>query len=181
MASLINNEQTRYGLSDFFLKIGEVEGESRDSQLAKYIQIKDWRFSQSNGAKWAQGSGGSAGKVNIQDIEFYMPISKAVSTLFMNCNQGTHINTVTLECRKAGNGEQRTFFRITLTNSIVSAHEIVSDARMIPGLYTTADDNMPFEVLKLSFDEIKMEYFEQGSNGMMLAPSIGTYSIGKNK
>src|SRR5207244_4213120 len=73
---------------DMFLKIDGVEGESPDSSHGGEIQVLSWSWGESNSASVSFGGGQGTGKVNMQDMSFSAPMSKATPTLMLACAKG---------------------------------------------------------------------------------------------
>lgn len=69
--------------SDYFLKIDTIPGESADLKHKNEIQIESFSFGESNAGSFAHGSGGGAGKVQMQDMHFSMVVNKASPKLFL--------------------------------------------------------------------------------------------------
>jgi len=108
--------------ADYFLKIEGIEGESLDSKHKGEIQVESWSFSERQDGSFAEGAGGGAGKVRMQDFHFTMKVNKASPKLFLACAQGEHLKKATLTVRKAGKDQQE-FLKVTLTGVLVSSYQ----------------------------------------------------------
>ena len=87
---------------DMFMKIGDVKGESGDSTHKGEIDVLAWSWGMSQSGTTHGGSGGGAGKVNVQDLSFTKHIDKSSPILVMTCCNGKHHKDATLTIRKAG-------------------------------------------------------------------------------
>ncbi len=168
------------GLVDYFLKIEGVDGESQDKVYNGWIQIQGWKWSQENGARWSQGSGGGAGKINMNDIEFRMLTNKASPKVFNYCAKGTHIPEVKLVCRKAGSGQQD-FLTMTFSNCLISSYDIAGNMPLAPNELANTNSVMPGEIMKLNFSKIEIQYREQNKDGTMGAPVTANYNLATNE
>ena len=87
---------------DMFVKIGKLEGESKDSVHKGEIDVLAWSWGLSNSGSAQMGTGAGTGKVNVQDLSFTKWIDKSSTVLMMGCAKGTHYDEATLTVRKAG-------------------------------------------------------------------------------
>ena len=187
-------------LSDFYLIIPGVEGESIDKEYPKAIQVLRWRWSEQNSGRWGFGQGGGSGKVQMGDFEFEMLTNRASPKLFLSCATGEHIPEAQLVCRKSGNG-QRQFLTITFHDGLVSSYltsgndasPFVTNAQggNAQGV-TTANGNaggagnagfdlvMPKDRITINFAEIIYEYREQRDDGSMGAVVKAGYNLKLN-
>ncbi len=87
---------------DIFLKLDGVTGESQDASHGGEIDILAWSWGLSQSGTTHMGSGGGAGKVNVQDISVTKYVDLSSPTLIKFCCKGKHIDSGTLVVRKAG-------------------------------------------------------------------------------
>ena len=106
---------------DYFLKIKGIEGEANDAKHPNEIELESWSFGESNSGTHAGGSGGGAGKVQMQDFHFVMKVNKASPKLFLACANGEHIPDAVLTCRKAGK-EQQEFLKYKFYDLLISSY-----------------------------------------------------------
>jgi type VI secretion system secreted protein Hcp len=85
-----------------FLELDSVTGESKDNTYKDKIDILAWSWGMSQSGTTHMGSGGGAGKVNVQDLSVTKYVDNASGTLMLKCCKGTHIATGKLVVRKAG-------------------------------------------------------------------------------
>ncbi|HEX5046082.1 MAG TPA: type VI secretion system tube protein Hcp [Gammaproteobacteria bacterium] len=105
---------------DSFLKIGDLKGESQVKGFENQIQVLAWSWGMSQTGTTHHGSGGGAGKVNVQDLSFTQFVDTSTPTMALACCKGTHYNEATLTMRKAG-GEALPYLTIKLTDLIVTS------------------------------------------------------------
>ena len=156
--------------ADYFLKIEGIEGESQDSKHKNEIQLESWSFSERQDGNFAEGAGGGAGKVRMQDFHFSMKVNKASPKLFLACAQGEHIKKATLTCRKAGKDQQE-FLKVTLSGVMVSSYQSGGES----------SDVVPVDKVALAFAKIETEYKAQKADGSLDSPVKAGYDITKNE
>lgn len=106
---------------DMFIKIGDIKGESSDKVHAGEIDVLAWSWGMSQSGSMHSGTGGGAGKVNIQDLSFTKYVDKSSPNLMMACSSGKHYPETTLVVRKAGGDSQVEYLTITLKEVLVSS------------------------------------------------------------
>src|SRR5215475_5550792 len=67
---------------DYFLKIEGIEGESTDKTHKNSIQVESFSFGETQAGSASHGSGGGAGKVQMQDFHFVKKLDRASPSLF---------------------------------------------------------------------------------------------------
>ena len=87
---------------DMSIKIGDLEGESKITDHKDEIDVLAWSWGASQSGTFHTGSGGGAGKVNVQDISFTKWVDKSTPNLMRACSNGKHFSEATLTVRKAG-------------------------------------------------------------------------------
>ena len=145
---------------DIFLKLDGVEGESQDSKHAKEIDILSWSWGMSQSGTTHLGSGGGAGKVNVQDLSITKYVDKATPTLIKFCCNGKHIDKGKLVVRKAGEKP--------LDFLVIEFQELIVAAVTTGGI--GSDDRMT-ENVTLNFREFHLTYTVQEKTGAPAAPS----------
>src|SRR6266498_863552 len=109
---------------DYFLKIEGIDGESRDDKHKGEIDVESFSWGLTQLGTLAFGGGGGAGKVNMQDFHFTMPINKSSPKLFLACASGQHIKQATFigETSDFEGGSQQ-FVKYTFTDILVSSYQ----------------------------------------------------------
>ena len=93
---------------DYFLKLDGVPGESHDATHHNEIDLLSFSWGANQPGNFAQGTGGSGGKVSMSDFSFTMQSCKATTELMAACASGKHIASAILYCRKStGDGGQQ--------------------------------------------------------------------------
>ena len=166
---------------DYFLKIDGIEGESSDETHSKEIELISYDWAQAQSGKFAQGGGGGAGKVQMDNFRFVTATNKSSPKLMLACATGQHIGEAVLTCRKAGGGQQE-FYKVTMKDVLVSTYRTRSHAG---GLNSTDDggynDGRPTDEFSLNFAKIEFEYRPQKEDGSLDNPVKTGYDLKLNK
>jgi len=141
---------------DFFLKLDGTDGESMQSGHENEIDVQSWSWGETQSGTFAQGSGGGAGKVSMQDFHFVMKVNQASPKLVLNCASGEHIATGCLTCRKAGKTPQE-YVKIKFTDIIVSSYQTGG----------SSGDEIPLDQISLNYAKIEYGYAKQKKDGSL--------------
>ncbi|MDQ0651011.1 Hcp family type VI secretion system effector [Pseudomonas cedrina] len=140
---------------DMFLKLGDIKGESKDQVHRDEIQISKWGWGMSQTGSMHTGSGGGAGKVNIENLAISKVMDKSSPNLMMACSTGKHYPEARLVVRKAGGPNAVEYLVITMKEVMVVSYQ--SDAVTTEDLLT--------EVIGLNFATVEVSYQPQKSDG----------------
>ena len=139
---------------DMFIKIGDLKGEAKDKTHKEEIDVLAWSWGMSQSGTTHQGTGGGAGKVNVQDISFTKWIDKASSNLMLYCCNGKHIPEAKLTVRKAGENPLE-YLILTLNDIIVASVSTGGSG---------GEDRLT-ENVTLNFAKVKVSYQPQKADG----------------
>jgi type VI secretion system secreted protein Hcp len=155
--------------SNFYLKLDNIDGESRDDVHKKEIEILDFTFGVSNTGSRHGGSGGGSGQAHVQDIGFTKYADKSSPVLMQYCVLHTNIPNGKITCYKAA-GEQRVkYLVIELKEVIITSYQ------------TGGGDGIAMESGSLNFAEIKYVYTEQKTDQSAGGPVEWAYNIPEHK
>ncbi|PVX75222.1 Hcp family type VI secretion system effector [Paraburkholderia unamae] len=140
---------------DIFIKIGDVKGESQDKTHKDEIDVLAWSWGMSQSGTMHMGTGGGAGKVNVQDLSITKYLDKASPILMGKCADGKHFDTVVLTVRKAGGDNPLEYFKITFTTVIISS---ISEGG-------SGGEDRFTEHVTLNFEKYHVEYQPQSAKG----------------
>ena len=138
-----------------FIKVGDIKGESVDKTHKDEIEVLNWSWGMSQSGNMHMGTGGGAGKVNIQDLSITKYVDKATPNLMMHCSSGKHIDKVTLTVRKAGGDNQVEYLIINLEEVLVTSLSTGGSG---------ADDRL-IENVTLNFAQVLVDYQPQKADG----------------
>ncbi len=88
-----------------FLKVGDIKGESTDKIYPGskgWIDVLAWSRGASNSGTAHLGSGGGAGKANVQDLSVTKYVDISSPALLLGALKGSHFAEASLVVRKAG-------------------------------------------------------------------------------
>lgn len=113
---------------------------------AQPIEILSYSWGVTQSADTSTGSGGGAGKVQMQDLHFTKTVDKSSPSLFQARATGKHFPTATLTVRKAGKGQQE-YMVITMNDLIVTSYQTGG----------SSGDSVPTESISFNFASIAIE------------------------
>jgi type VI secretion system secreted protein Hcp len=155
---------------DAFLKLGDIKGESVSKGKEEQIDVLAWSWGLSQSGTLHMGSGGGAGKVNVQDLNFTKYVDAATPNLIKACCDGKHIDEAVLTFRKAG-GTPLEYLVLTLTEVMVT---------MVSTGGSSGEDRFTENVV-LNFAKFKLSYQPQDSKGAKKGGAIeAEYHIAEN-
>lgn len=158
---------------DMFLWVkGEViKGESKDKiySAKKAIDVLAYSWGVSQSGTFHGGGGGGAGKANFQDVSITSWMDAATVQFIQACGKGTHIDEMTLVCRKAGD-KPLEFFTAVMKNCLVSSVSIGGSG---------GEDRQTANV-SLNFAIVELKYVEQDAKGKDKPPVEFKYNIQEN-
>lgn len=140
---------------DFFIKLGDIKGESRDHKHKGEIDVLAFSWGMSNSGTAHLGGGAGSGKVNVQDLSFTKYVDASSSAIMKHCASGEHIKEATLVCRKAGGKDPLEYIHIKLTDILVSSYSTGGHG---------SEDRLT-ENVALNFAKVEFTYKEQAAAG----------------
>lgn len=154
---------------DMFLKLGDIQGESKDKTHANEIDVLAWSWGASNSGTAHVGGGAGAGKVNVQDLSFTKYIDKSSPDIFLACCNGKHIPQAILTVRKAGENPLE-YLIITMTEVMITSVSTGGSG---------GEDRLT-ENVTLNFAKVKIDYKEQTPTGTGGATPSAGWDISQN-
>ncbi|MBB6091967.1 type VI secretion system secreted protein Hcp [Povalibacter uvarum] len=155
---------------DTFLKLGALKGESQVKGFEDQIQVLAWSWGMSQSGTTHHGTGGGAGKVNVQDLSFTHFLDASSPSLMLACCKGTHYPEATLTMRKAG-GDPLPYLVIKLKDIIITS---------VSGGGSGGEDQQT-ENVTMNFAAFEVSYQPQDNKGAKKGGAIEIkYDIAKN-
>ena len=154
---------------DIFLKLDGVTGEAQDQTHKDEMDILAWSWGMSQSGTTHMGSGGGAGKVNVQDLSVTKYVDNASPTLMKFCCKGKHIDTGKLTVRKAGD--------TPLEYITIEFQELLVAAISTGG--SGGEDRLT-ENLTLNFRKFQITYTLQEANGVAGAQALVGWDVAQN-
>lgn len=156
---------------DYFLKIDGIDGESQDHKHKNEIGLESFSWGATNSGSMADGGGGGAGKVAMQDFHFVMKHNKASPKLMLACAGGDHIKSAILTCRKAGKDQQE-FLKVTMSDLLISSYQTGGSGH---------SDIIPTDQISMNFAKIEFGYKEQKQDGTLGGEVKAGWDLKANK
>lgn len=153
-------------MSETFLKIDGIPGESKRKGMEDTIEIDSFAWSESQSGTAKTGSGVIQSGVSMNDFSFVAPVSKASAKLLIACAEGKTIATAELSCRKAVGTAQEVYLKYKFTNFVISSYS------MGGGGGGTPSDSFAF-----NFEKIEIEYKPQKDDGTLDAAITAGYNL----
>jgi|SRR5262249_27195496 len=157
--------------ADYLLEIDGIKGESKDGKHPDTIEIDSFSWGASNPGSSAHGSGGGAGKVAFQDLNFTSRVNRASPSLAQACANGQHIAKAQLYVRKQGD-HQQDYYAIVLEDLIVSSYQSGGGGH---------GDVMPVDQFTFNFGKIRFEYKTQKDDGSLDPPITASWNLKENR
>jgi len=155
---------------DMFLKMLPIKGESKDAVHKEEIDVLAWSWGASQSGTTHLGTGGGAGKVNVQDLSFTKYVDKSSHLLLSGCAKGTHFTDALLTVRKAGD-KPLEYIKITMNEVMVTSVSTGGSG---------GEDRLT-ENVTLNFAKVKFEYTPQKGDGSGDATVNFAFDIAANK
>jgi len=154
---------------DMFIKIDDIKGESIDKVHKGEVQVLAWSWGATQSGSTHIGTGGGAGKVNVQDLSFTKYVDKATTNLLQAVCNGKHFKAATLTVRKAGEHPLE-YIKIHLEDILVSSISTGGSG---------GEDRLT-ENVTLNFGRFKVDYTPQKADGSGEATATVGFDIQKN-
>ena len=155
---------------DAFIKIGDLKGESVVDGHTDEIQVLGWQWGMSQTGTTHRGTGGGAGKSDIQDLSFVHYVDTASPNLMLACMNGKHYDEAVLTVRKAGESPLD-YLIITMTDLIITS-VATGGAK---------GDEETTENVTINFAKVKVSYQPQDNKGAKAGGAVEVeYDIAKN-
>lgn len=155
---------------DAFLKM-ELKGESVADGHKGEIEVLSWSWGMSQTGTTHRGTGGGAGKVNVQDISITKYVDSASPGLTLACCNGKHFDEIVLTVRKAG--EKPLDYLIYTFNDVIISSVSTGGS---------SGSDLVTENVSFNFASFKKSYQPQDNKGGKAGGAIEVqYSIAENK
>lgn len=150
--------------ADMFIKIDDIKGESTDDKHKDEIEVLSWNWGVTQSGTMHHGTGGGAGKVNVQDLTLTKHVDKASPNLVRYSCNGKHLAKAVLTVRKAAGDSPLEYVKITLENIIITSVNLGGTGGVLLS-----------ETVTLNFSKVKFEYTPQKTKGGV---GEGSMSVG---
>jgi type VI secretion system secreted protein Hcp len=141
--------------TNIFLKIDGVDGESVAKGHTKEIEVISWSWSGGNPASFDMGTGGSLGRVKLDQLRIVKPVDRSSPILWSFLCRHFYPEKAVLTCLKASGENPLDYLTITLRPCIVTGITVEEKGENRP----------PEETIHLAFAKVCMTYQQQDNKG----------------
>ncbi|MDR2259958.1 MAG: type VI secretion system tube protein Hcp [Azoarcus sp.] len=157
-------------MAEIYIKIEGITGECKDTKHKNWVEALSLTYGVSQSSSMFTGGGGGVGKADFDSLSFLHYYDRASPNLFKFCAAGKHIPTVEVSLCKSGGGQQE-FAHLTLSDVLV----------MRTGMSGAGGEDIPTELVELSYARIKIAVKEQNADGSVGAETTGSWNVKENK
>ena len=154
---------------DYFLKMDGVAGDSHDAHHRDEIEVLSFSWGESNLSAPSSGTGGGAGRVEMEDFHFTTLTGSASPKLMLLCANGRHVVSAVLVVRRPGPSLQE-FLKLTFSDVTVSSYRIGG---------STGD--VPVDQVSLRFGKVQIDLKPLKATGALGAAIHGGWDVKLNK
>jgi type VI secretion system secreted protein Hcp len=152
---------------EYHLKLDGITGESTATKHSGEIEVHSWSWGASNPTS-TSGTGLSAGKVSISDLNITKPVDKASAKLLELCCTGKHIATGVLSCSKStGDKNPGDYLTIKMTEIHISSFNSGG----------STGDSVGSESVSLAFAKFTYEYKAQDKDGSLKTAGTASWDV----
>jgi type VI secretion system secreted protein Hcp len=159
-------------MSDIYMQIDGLKGESTDSEHKDWIEILSFNHSISQPASATANSagGGTTGRSQHQDYSISKYIDLASPKLYEMASSGKHIKKITIEMLRAS-GDKRVKYMVVNLEEVVISH-----------VAPAGGSDFPSESVSFNYGTIKWTYTQQKrADGSQGGNAAGGWSLVENK
>jgi len=139
---------------DMFLKIDSIDGESKDANHDKWIDILTMDWGATNPGTSQTGGGGGAGKVSVQDFNFAKEVDKSSPKLFLAVANGQSIRDVQFEFTRSFDSKAMPILKFKFSEARVTSYAI-----------SASGGQVPTEHISLNFQKVEYTYVQFDEKG----------------
>lgn len=178
----------------------DLPGESVVEGHEDEIDVINFKWSMTQSGTAHTGTGAGAGKVRVGNMLIVKKIDKASAILMQSVSTGQHFAVATLKCYKAGGKDAVEYFKVTMSNVIISEFDTkgvptkcgtagdfwlgygVFDEEGEPPIYMgEVGDDVVGESISLNFSQVEVVYTPQTATGVKGTEIRAAYDIAKGK
>jgi type VI secretion system secreted protein Hcp len=153
------------------LKLDGIKGENLATKHKDEIELHSWSWGAHNSTS-ISGTGLSAGKVSIADLNISKPVDKASAKLLELCCTGKHIATGILTCAKStGDKNPADYLTIKLAEIHIASFQTGG----------SAGEDVGSESISMAFGSFEYDYKVQGKDGNLTAAGTAKYDVTKRE
>ena len=152
---------------EYFLKFGNLKGESQATKHKEEIELMSWSWG-ANNPTTIVGSGMSTGKVSMSDITITKRVDKASPKLLELLVTGKHFDKAQITCQKQTGGKTpEDYLTIKLETVYVSSYQTGG----------SSGDDLGSESVTITYGKINYDYKEQDKDGTLKSAGNVEYDL----
>jgi type VI secretion system secreted protein Hcp len=153
-----------------FLKIDGVDGDSKDKDHDKWIDILNWSWGAHHPSSMQMGGGTSGGSAQVEQIRIQAKTSSATATLCKFLMEG-EVKTINIHTTMKFKKEEKTWVEVELINASISSLDQSHDSDGQGG-------NTSMDSIVISFEECKQLIWDQKEDGTRGAEKEWSHKVG---
>ncbi len=155
-----------------FVKYDGIDGESKDANHDKWIDVLSIDWGSSIPDDGASGQSRRRSRVDVDDILLTMEFEKSSPKLLEKLNKGKVIPKVEIEQTASYGGARATYLKYTLKNVQVTSFDVNAAGN---------DEASPTVTIANNFEEYKLTYTEFDSEGRSKGNTETSWNVKKGK
>lgn len=138
-----------------FMKIDKADGESKQQNYTKWIEIQGWDWEVEAESSWTKGSGSSVGKPNPGKFNFEHYYDTSSNKLLQYISAGKSFDRIEMHmCKTTGGSKPEPFFLVEMKEAFITKVN-----------QTASEDGNVVQKVELVFKSIKIDYKPQDGTG----------------
>lgn len=156
--------------NDVFLQLDGIPGEAVDDPFRDQIVVNTFTLGVSAGGASGAGAGASPapGRPQFDTLTVTKRIDKSSPRLFLAAATSEAIKKATLSTRKQGAGKQGAFYRVTLTDVLVTSVKVSEGTELL-------------ETVSFTFGKVEIEYMMTNEKGQVVPAGRVGYDLRANR
>lgn len=149
----------------------KIEGESTDSEHAKWLEVGNWAhmIRQPKSATASSSGGHTAERCEHGDMVFTKDLDLTSPKIWEACSAGHTFDEVIIDFMRADGAKRVKYLSIKLKHVLISS--------VAP---TVAGEGIPTETFSLTYAAVQWTYIAQSIAGGQKGNSAGSWSLAKN-
>ena len=153
---------------DYFLKLGDIQGESVSTNHANEIEVQSWSWGGSQTSTVSATTGSGGGKVSLSELNLMIQFDKSSAPLLKGLTIGTHYPTAQLSAQKSGASGGSNYITFALTEVFIASVQL------------SASGDIPSCSLSLTYKSYTFNYYQQKADGTVSVAGTAGYDVTTN-
>lgn len=153
---------------DYFLKLGDITGESASTHHVGEIEVLSWSWGGTQTSTVSATTGSGGGKVSLSDLNLMIQFDMSSAKLLKGLTIGTHYPKATLAAQKSGASGGSNYMTFDLTEVYIAS------------LQLSASGDIPSCSLSLTYKSYTFNYFQQKADGTVTNAGTAGYDVTTN-